>query len=286
MSATRVGGGVEGAFGADLFGAGVEQRAAAAVGAGLFEAVAGQRVRVAGAALVEHEQVARVEDRPEQFGEVFGERHRRLPRPAGQRDHRGAALRRRARRRRRIASVIVPGVAPLGSSGTVRCAQAKIVAFLARAVRDRPGGGRARPRGGARRDARGASGAARTATASFLTDGRTSWNLSDRTARCADGVGEAVRGGSTFGRWVVGRPGQCAGGNWPGWCAGGATKAVGGRKRPGRALLGSSIGSRYGSFPPDREGPGGAGGDRPLQPRGAGGRRAAVLLRARSRSTR
>ncbi len=50
-----VGGGVEGAFGADLFGAGGEQRAGGVVGAGLFEAVAGERVREAGAALVEDE---------------------------------------------------------------------------------------------------------------------------------------------------------------------------------------------------------------------------------------
>ncbi len=85
-----VGGGVEGAFGPDLVGARGGQLPGGAVGAGRFEAVAGERVRVAGAALVEDELIARVEDRAEQFGEVFGERDRGLPRAAGERDDRGA----------------------------------------------------------------------------------------------------------------------------------------------------------------------------------------------------
>ena len=81
-----VGGRVEGAFGADLAGARRDQRAERAERAGVFEAVAGERVREAGAALVVDDQVARREHRAEDFGEVFGERHRRLSGAARQRD--------------------------------------------------------------------------------------------------------------------------------------------------------------------------------------------------------
>jgi hypothetical protein len=110
----RVGGRVEDAVGPQLRAARVDQRAEAAVQVGPFEGVAGQRLGQADAALVEDDQVARGGDRAEQFGELFGERQRRLSGPAGERDDRApgfahgrtvAAQRERDRARRRAAGV-------------------------------------------------------------------------------------------------------------------------------------------------------------------------------------
>ncbi len=54
--------------------------------------VAGERVGGAGAALVEDDQITGVGDRAEQFGELFGERQRRLAGAAGERDDRGPGI--------------------------------------------------------------------------------------------------------------------------------------------------------------------------------------------------
>ena len=127
----RVGGRVEARARPELAGALRDRRPRRAVVERLFEAVAGQRVRQADPALVEDDQVARGGDRPEQFGELFGERQRRLPRSAGERDHgavRFADRRAVAAHRERDRA----GRAPLGSSGTVRWPQAKFVAVPAR----------------------------------------------------------------------------------------------------------------------------------------------------------
>ncbi len=75
-----VGGRVEGARGAELVAARFDQRAERVVQVGAFEGVAGERRGQADAALVEDDQIARGGDRAEQFGELFGERQRRLAR--------------------------------------------------------------------------------------------------------------------------------------------------------------------------------------------------------------
>ena len=55
--------------------------------ADVFEGRAGEGMREARPALVEGDQVARVDDRPKQLGELIKERNGRLSRSAGQRDH-------------------------------------------------------------------------------------------------------------------------------------------------------------------------------------------------------
>ena len=56
-----------------------------------FERGAAERVRGAGAALVEHQQVARAQRGRDRLGDEFAERQRCLPGAAGERDHRVAA---------------------------------------------------------------------------------------------------------------------------------------------------------------------------------------------------
>ncbi len=145
-----VGGGVEGAFGPDLFGAGGDQLPGGAVGAGLFEAVAGERVRVAGAALVEDDQIARVEDRSEQFDEGFGERDRGLAGAACERDHRRARFpdgRAAAADRERDG----PRRGPGGVERDGEVSAGEVGAVLARAEGDRSFPGPARAAGARRR---------------------------------------------------------------------------------------------------------------------------------------
>jgi len=89
-----------------------------------FEAVARQRIGEADAALVEHDQIARVRNWTEHLRELFGERDRRLPGSARERDDRLTRFADRGASGGGIASVIVPGVVSPGSSGTVRCPQA------------------------------------------------------------------------------------------------------------------------------------------------------------------
>ncbi len=76
-----------------------------------------------GSALVEDDQITRRDDRPEQARELFGEREGRLPGAAGERDTALFSSPTGARWRR-IARVIVPCEAPLGSSGTLSWPQA------------------------------------------------------------------------------------------------------------------------------------------------------------------
>ena len=181
---------VEGAFGADLFGARFDQLPAAVVGAGLFEAVAGERVRVAGAALVEHDQIARVEDRPEQFGERFGERDRRLPRPAGKRNHRGVGFadgREAAADRQRDR----PGRRPRWGRAARSGARRPVRCFPCTermGSRPPPGAGAGRQRAG--RDARGSE-RGRQERDGELPDGRSHQLESTRS----DSGGAPVRGG-------------------------------------------------------------------------------------------
>ena len=118
-------GGVGAASGSDLQRAPFEEQARA----GVAEAVQGgaaQRVRCAGAALVEDQQVARAERRGQRLGDEFAERQRRLARAARQREDRGLARARWAGRiRRSTLSEIVPGTGPERSSGTGTVAHEK-----------------------------------------------------------------------------------------------------------------------------------------------------------------
>ena len=117
-----VGGGVEGAFGADL----VRRRRSISARRSGRSRAASKPWQERGCELPVPRWSKTIRSRVSRIGpstsvKASSERDRRLPGPAGERDRPPSSLLPTGARRRRTASVIVPGVAPEGSSGTVRC---------------------------------------------------------------------------------------------------------------------------------------------------------------------